>query len=201
VLTPDFGHWLAGMTDGEGSFALWFHDGICEPTFNLGQRSDNLALLIKVKEATGLGYIRTSKQYSQKNPMSTWVVRGVRDCTGIISLFRIYPLRGTKAEVFDLWSIAVEQFLSKGIFPPRVLHEAIKAEVFDLWSIAVEQFLSKGIFPPRVLHEAIKARKHFRLHKLVGLIPRGEFERLVREIDNDELEHLLENQINAMRRP
>ena len=171
MLTSDFGHWLAGMADGEGSFALWFHDGGCEPTFNLGQRSDNLALLIKVKEATGLGYIRTSKQYSQKNPMSTWVVRGVPGCVSLINIFRTYPLRGTKAEVFDLWSIAVEQFLSKGIFPPRVLHEAIKA------------------------------RKHFRLHKLVGLIPRGEFERLVREIDNDELEHLLENQINAMRRP
>jgi len=103
--------------------------------------------------------------------MSTWVVRGVRDCTDLISLFRAYPLRGTKAEVFELWSIAVEQFLSRGIFPPIVLHEAIKA------------------------------RKHFRLHKLAGLMPSGEFKRLVSEIENDELEHLLENQIKAMRRP
>lgn len=170
MLTPEFGHWLAGLADGEGSFALWFHDRICEPMFNLVQRADNLALLLKIKDVTGLGYVRTSKQYSQKNPMSTWVVRKVPDCISLISLFRTYPLRGTKAEVFSLWSIAVEQFLSRGLFPPRILHEAIKA------------------------------KKHFRLHKLEEAIPPREFECLVREIENDRLEHMLENQINAIRR-
>lgn len=170
MINPEFGYWIAGLTDGEGSFALWFHDRRCEPTFTLTQRSDNLAILNEIRDKTGLGYVRTSKSYTQRNPMSAWIVRGVPDCLALISLFDSYPLRGTKAEVFTLWSIAVQTFLSRGLLPPKKLHEAIKA------------------------------RKHFRLYKVAQILPQRQFDHLIEAMNNDKLDHILENQINSLRR-
>ena len=125
-MNKDFGNWLAGLTDGEGSFSLWFTaPDRCEPQFVIAQRADNIALLQHIREETALGYITVSQQ-GRQNPMALWVVRGVADCLQVVDIFHNYPLRGTKAEVFALWAIAVEKFLADEKIPPKALHEAIK---------------------------------------------------------------------------
>jgi len=110
-----FGHWLAGLTDGEGCFA------ITKPTEGAGNyqlrcsfiillRDDDASILQACQRITGLGkiYHRLGpKGKPSHKPQTRWVVGDRVGCLGIVDLFTRYPLRSKKARVFEIWKQAV----------------------------------------------------------------------------------------------
>lgn len=111
--SPDesFGHYLAGLTDGEGCFVVQPKKGRnsyrCDFVIHL--RADDLPLLEWLRETTGLGEIYPVRRVTIGNAHPTFAWRIVRqqDCVALVALFERFPLRSKKARDFRLWAQAV----------------------------------------------------------------------------------------------
>lgn len=101
---PAFGHWLAGMTDGEGSFVISRDPrGIFRCTFQMGLRLDDRPILNECCSRVGLGAV-----HEQLGRLAVWVVGRKVEVEILVQLFRRYPLRAKKAKDFEVWARAVE---------------------------------------------------------------------------------------------
>ena len=110
---PDdsFGHWLSGLTDGEGCFSLrWagdITDGPCAE-FAINLRADDVDILYIIQSYLGCGNIGNLKQTRGSNPCVSYRVRKAGDLAEIIvPHFEKFPLRAKKRHDFEIWKEGV----------------------------------------------------------------------------------------------
>lgn len=107
-----FGNWLAGFTDGEGSFNLVLtRHGNIVPRFAISLRRDDRAVLSEIHETLGFGRIYDTKRFESSvrnnNPKSSFCCHSVRECRALVDVFDRFPLRAKKATDFAIWREAV----------------------------------------------------------------------------------------------
>ncbi len=121
-ISPDFGHWFAGLVDGEGSFGMTLGvrpKNIPNLQFGMGLRSDDKAMLDYIHQTLGVGTRydygkgRTSTDGYKCNPVSHLVINNKAGVGLLVELFRKYPLRSKKKREFELWAEASEIWLSR----------------------------------------------------------------------------------------
>ena len=128
--------WLAGLTDGEGCFALQVarreHSHLKKPArrvafqFRIGLRADDVGSLIEARRILGVGRIGgvTGGQEGNRFPIRSLYVNSREDIPKVIELFRRSPLRSKKQRDFVIWSEAFEYFQAQ----PRGSHGNIITE-------------------------------------------------------------------------
>lgn len=103
-----FGHWLAGFTDGEGSFDINRNPhGSYACRFAISLRIDDLPILQEIQRATAIGKIVFVEKYGTSAAQARWIVNNKTDCVALVEVFDCYPLRAKKARDFAIWREAV----------------------------------------------------------------------------------------------
>ncbi len=113
IVLPDidlaFGHWLAGLADGEATFAL--HK--TAPAFRLTLRADDEPVLTMIRETLGFGiFVRQSRnRRPNENPTIVFLTTSAKEAAAVVKLFRQFPLRSKKARDFEIWAEAVDAMM------------------------------------------------------------------------------------------
>lgn len=106
-----FGYWLAGFVDGEGCFIIAHkgpRSGRLQCALRVQVRSDDLPILVEIRQRTGVGYIVTrGARPTQPNPGVVWQVQNRADCLRLVEWFDRHPLRARKAQDYAIWREAV----------------------------------------------------------------------------------------------
>lgn len=110
-IPPSFGHWLAGLVDGEGSFNLNLAVGrnsksAIRPQFMINLRVDDAPVLMLVARVLRLGTI-TYRRHANHTPMACWRVSSLAECISLVAFFDRFPLRTRKKQDFVYWREAV----------------------------------------------------------------------------------------------
>lgn len=159
----DFGHWLAGWIDGEGSFIITRkneHHGTgyvsYAPYFDLKVRDDDEGLIREIIAVTGIGYTYRRPSRGASHPMFGWRVQGRDQTARLVEILDHFPLRSRKAADFAIWRQAVitlNGMLGKGSLVGRKPGgEPIRRAAQD-WApmAALKQALQEGrVYMPRM---------------------------------------------------
>ncbi|MFA5808702.1 MAG: LAGLIDADG family homing endonuclease [Thermoleophilia bacterium] len=96
-MDDEFGHWLAGFTDGEGCFSAYPSGNGITLSFTLHLREDDWPILAEIRRLLGFGRLTKSNG-------GAWL-RFYRhpDLVAIVRLFDKYPLRAKKKSDFALF--------------------------------------------------------------------------------------------------
>lgn len=114
-IDPDFGHWFAGFTDGEGCFLI--HPvkvkGVTyyAAKFVIRLRDDDLPILTEIQRCLGFGRIHRFTRQTHTpgaNPGASFEVANAYECWRLVEIFEHYPLRAKKRRDFDIWKRFVE---------------------------------------------------------------------------------------------
>lgn len=159
-LTDDFGHWLAGFTDGEGAFV------ICRVTtrrgkaagssvrtwpncrFEIGLRADDIEILRTIRDTLGVGNLYVKKPNFSARPgtkmAAVFIVHRIDDCLRIVEFFTRYPLRAKKRAQFDVWADAVHE-MAKGRDRDDALMVEYQARLAELRQFVAPDSLEAAI--------------------------------------------------------
>ncbi len=113
MIDDAFGHWLAGLFDGEGCFTITARGrgrGSFAPSFTLCLREDDSEIVDEIARATGLGrvYHVVHRRPGVRDRFRVeWKVYRKDDVAALARLLDRYPLRSKKARDFLLWREAV----------------------------------------------------------------------------------------------
>ncbi len=111
-----FGHWLAGLTDGEGCFRIHTERGgkyfACH--FSIKLRRDDTAILEEIHTFFGVGRLRPQSGYGKAKPLTLFIVDTRAGCEVVRGIFRRYPLRAKKRKDFDVWCEALDAWSAQG---------------------------------------------------------------------------------------
>lgn len=113
-LTTSFGHWFAGLTDGEGSF--WF---TASPQrigfrFNITLRDDDRPILEYVQATLGFGRLYNRPARLRSNPATTFQTSSTAEAAVLEAIFTQFPLRSKKCRDFETWKRALHVVLNRG---------------------------------------------------------------------------------------
>ena len=111
-----YGHWLAGLIDGEGSFVIAKGGRLnfCKPGFRLALRADDGPLLEEVRGVTGIGTlhrVELANRPENARPQIVWQVGSRADCAALVVILDHYPLRSKKRRDYDVWRAAVSYWV------------------------------------------------------------------------------------------
>lgn len=97
----DFGHWFAGLVDGEGCFYIGNNGCV----FLINMRADEGPMLEEIRDELGLGRIhyRVGTDGSLRNPSCRYEVSKKKECVALTHLFDEFPLRSKKARDYQVW--------------------------------------------------------------------------------------------------
>jgi hypothetical protein len=111
-----FGYYLAGLIDGEGSFAIG-HTANCQCLLTINLRDDDADILYEIQRRTGIGRVRITKSYEnstrQRTPLARWAVGNHSECALLVRLLERYPLRAKKRRDFEIWRRAVQEWITR----------------------------------------------------------------------------------------
>jgi hypothetical protein len=120
-IDSDFGNYLAGFTDGEGTFIIvpdFRNRENYKTAFSISLRADDRKILEEFKRVLKVGHIRVTNRSSKNkrkwhilngNPKVIWEVANYCDLYFIIiPFFEKFPLRAKKRRDFEIWSKAVK---------------------------------------------------------------------------------------------
>lgn len=143
---PGFGHWLAGFTDGEGSFIITkFGRGLTANgtplrpwpncRYEVSLRMDDAEILAAIRRNLGFGNLAI---HTKPNPLRPneqgamrYVVNRIDDCARIVAFFRRFPLRAKKLAQFEVWARGVDE-MRKGRMRSDERMVEIRAELSAL---------------------------------------------------------------------
>ena len=106
--SSDFGNWLSGFTDGEGSFLAGVSHDHINIKFSIKLRDDDRPVLENIRTTLGIGSIYASKPSAscrlRANPACEYAVTSLIDLHSVIvPHFDLYQLRAKKASDFAIW--------------------------------------------------------------------------------------------------
>jgi len=115
TIDPAFGHYIAGLVDGEGCFRIHKAHGASSTTytceFGLKLRDDDSLILNQIHRVLKIGRLNECKGEGTSKPQLKWSVNNIDDCKKLRSFFENFPLRAKKQKDFvhwckhlDLWS-------------------------------------------------------------------------------------------------
>ena len=109
-LDPAFGHWLAGLIDGEGCFTVSRQSHGYGARFRLSLRDDDAAILKEIHVRLGLGTLGRRERSRRVNakPCLEWTVESRPDAEELVEILDRYPLRSKKAADYTVWKRAVK---------------------------------------------------------------------------------------------
>lgn len=112
ALDDSFGHWLAGLVDGEGCFLFHVDNryGGCRPRFQLKLRDDDLTTIKYVMANLKLGSLVRGKARKSSRPNAVWVVADRYECAQLVEVLKRFPLRSKKARDFYIWAEGVAEW-------------------------------------------------------------------------------------------
>lgn len=111
LASDGFGHWLAGLIDGEGSFTISPNRPgfVCRLSISL--RADDSQILYLIAERTGIGKMNAKscsvRDGARRRPQTLWRVQTKADCGTVVSILDVFPLRAKKARDYAIWREAV----------------------------------------------------------------------------------------------
>lgn len=111
ILDDAFGHWFAGLVDGEGSF--WFEVSSVRIgfKFHITLRSDDAAILRFIQETLGFGSIYAKPGWTKTgikaNPQTVFQTSSTSASLALEAIFTKYPLRSKKQRDFVTWCKAL----------------------------------------------------------------------------------------------
>jgi hypothetical protein len=111
-----FGHWIAGLADGEGSFSIYYNKkekgSKIYPQFILGLKFSDYAkkILQNIQKKIG-GRIYVLNENGVPKSLSIRIIN-MRDCIFIRKLFKKYKLK-IKENDFKIWSEIIDAKLDK----------------------------------------------------------------------------------------
>jgi hypothetical protein len=137
----DAGHWLAGLTDGEGFFRLGtrrkrlerypgrIYHGI-EFVYGIALRADDGPTLLKVQQILKVGHIGRfhdngmmrdphTGEFRPANPRLSFRVQKRLEIGRVVATFGHFPLRSKKARDFELWQKAWRLYHDSLVITPR----------------------------------------------------------------------------------
>jgi hypothetical protein len=129
--------WLAGFTDGEGSFQIHRNVSrrtvpIYAPRFAISLRADDLEILEALRtEFGGTIGVRQNRacNVAGARPQAQWKVLDKRGLGGLVGYFDRFPLQAKKRRDYAIWRRAVVVYRAQGGLAPElpVLCDAITA--------------------------------------------------------------------------
>lgn len=127
-IPDEFGYWLAGFVDGEGTFTAYVlqHKGgypTLDMRFEIALRADDNRVLMCIKDRLGVGYIHYQRPSpsspKRAKPKCAYKVTRLNDLYHIIiPLFEMFPLRSKKARDFETWKEIIRLRYSYGHAKP-----------------------------------------------------------------------------------
>lgn len=106
-VTSEFGNYLAGLTDGEGSFnsnvKKTGRGYSLEASFKITLREDDSDIILLIREMLGFGYIVHYKHSNASKPSTTFETSRHADSMRLVELFDKYPLRAKKKRDYAIW--------------------------------------------------------------------------------------------------
>jgi hypothetical protein len=108
----NFGNYLAGLIDGEGSFGLHLHrqhkhlDPMYYPRFNIRMRADETPILRQVQDFLGVGKLYVQNN-PDRNPTVCYQIDNVKDCMNLVEVLDVCPLRAKKSREYAIWRTCV----------------------------------------------------------------------------------------------
>lgn len=117
LLADGFGHWLAGLIDGEGSFQISPNRPGFSCRLTVALRDDDTQTLAEVERRTGLGRLTNQARGhgTNRKPVAIWRVQRQHECEALIEILAEFPMRSKKARDLAVWSEAVR---AMGAMPP-----------------------------------------------------------------------------------
>ena len=114
-------HYIAGFVDGEGSFHIAFQRSQdvrlgwqAVPEFHLSQNVESKAVLERIRDRLGCGYLKVNHRFSQSDKTYVLVVRNRDDlCNKVVPFFRKFPLHTQKAKDFEIFVQVLEMMKQK----------------------------------------------------------------------------------------
>lgn len=163
-LEPEFGYYLAGLTDGEGSFMLQVRTKSQvvqnEASFKVSLRKDDLAILVLIREKLGFGKIYLHKSELPSNPSACYAVGNHSDALKLVAIFDRFPLKAKKAHDYAIWrDFVIER--AKPIFDQVLLNNlADKIKVVRGYSEPEQKLLEQVASLNRNLADYIHKRNN-----------------------------------------
>ena len=122
-IPADFGHWFAGLVDGEGSFGITMghrshRKNMPGCQFSLSLRNDDAEVLEYIQRTLGVGGVHyrergeTNRQGYLSKPRADLWIHKKGELPLLVELFRHYPLRSKKRLAFEVWARAVDLWTS-----------------------------------------------------------------------------------------
>jgi len=108
----NFGHYLAGLIDGEGCFMVnkqTQHKHLSTfyyPRFALHLRADEMPLLLQIQEFLGVGNVYLNEK-THKHPMAMFQIDSCKDCLALVKVLDVCQLRAKKAREYAIWRTCV----------------------------------------------------------------------------------------------
>lgn len=116
-IDPAFAHWMAGFIDGEGCFSV--HKKTvngCKTfdcQFSLSLRADDADIVTEMKrQLGGIGSIAERPSRVENTCKQVrYCISSKADCLRLREILRVFPLRAKKARDFEVWSLALDEWL------------------------------------------------------------------------------------------
>ena len=121
--------YIAGFTDGEGTFSVSFNYRAkfktkveVRPSFSISQHKRNKKILEQIREYFGVGGLR----FSKRDQNYKYEVRSINDLVSkIVPHFRKYPLKTSKQKDFEIFAKICQLVNANQHLNPKSLREII----------------------------------------------------------------------------
>ena len=165
-LSAEFGHYMAGLIDGEGCFSVHkklvngYEAYDCQ--FSITLRSDDSDILVEMqKQLGGIGSLVSRPGSDNKNAQARYCISSKADCQMLRAALTVFPLRAKKARDFDIWCHALDAWVNH---EPKSSWEDVSFYRDQL--MLVKRFGS--LYKPELLFHYRWAREAFRVLKPGG---------------------------------
>ena len=132
-LSPPDAHKLAGLLEAESSLAIVPNnrDGwrcLCQ----IALRDDDRDTLITYRGQLGIGHLQAIPARAGSRPQVGWTISSKVECTRLVDVLDIHPLRGRKLAQYEIWREAVALWAARRYGVGPGVRERLKCRAAQL---------------------------------------------------------------------